>query len=1021
MDNEINKCEISELDSERNNLCNDRFIMNNFDPDNNVYNSLFSFYPMLLPEEISLCKSNNNCSPDIVNNKITLFSIIHINSRSLLCNINEIYSLLNLCNNMFSVICITETWLNESSATLASLPNFNFVSKNRNLKAGGGVGFFIKESLKFITRDDLQFDSDYFESMVVEIFNVAGKSYLIIVIYRPPNTDPFKFFNDLSNLFKLLKSYKNKPIYILGDFNIDLLKNDYRNVGEHFISLMNSFNFVSLILSPTRITGSTSSLIDNIFTNNYVAHSSGTISSNISDHLPVFTQFEIMHFPTDSENLILSSNFCQRNLLKLNHHLHSFDWNPILNCTDVDIAMDTFITFLQNAVHIYCPHSINKKSRRFKQPWMSKGLLKSSKVKNKLYRRSITTGLIPDQIRYLKYKNLFTKLCKISENKYYLNEFAKRKNNFKRTWDLLKSCMGIQKLKTPLSIDANGISVTDDLVLSNIFNNHFISSFKSFNSLANNPLHFKSYLGLSVVNSFFMLDSTQLEIIDVIKNCKNSRSEGMDHLSNYLLKQIASNIVIPLQYIFNLSFNTGHFPISLKTSKVIPLFKSGDKKLVTNYRPISLVSCLSKIMEKLILSRLIKFLENNHVLVPNQYGFRSKSSTEFAIVDVINFLSKNIESKQFSSGIFLDLSKAFDSLDHFILLQKLHHYGVRGVAHDWFCSYLKNRYQYVCINGRDSEPIAIQSGVPQGSILGPLLFNIFINDFVNSSKILKFILFADDTTILHSHSDIDKLSLIVNKELVAVYDWISSNNLRINLSKTCFIIFGPKIRTNTINIQLIINENEILRVDSTKFLGITICSNLSWAEHILNISNKISKNLGIMYRLKNKFPNYIKKSLYNSLILPYFIYCVSIWGYSPKSHLEILNLNQNSYLRILFNLKKFDHISSYRNFSNILLVKDLYIIYSLSFLFKIKKLNYCPQFNDDLVQYKNFCSINLRKLSEFYFPTPRTNYHFNSVLLMAMRLWNMLPIQVKNSSSMSIFKKHIRCLIAEDVFRQLLN
>jgi len=515
-----------------------------------------------------------------------------------------------------------------------------------------------------------------------------------------------------------------------------------------------------------------------------------------------------------------------------------------------------------------------------------------------------------------------------------------------------------------------------------------------------------------------MFDCTQLEITNVIKNSKNSKSEGIDHLSNFLLKHIASNIVIPLQHVFNLSFNTGHFPSCLLTSKVIPLFKSGDNKLMTNFRPISLISSLSKIMERIIFSRLTTFFENNNVLVANQYGFRSKRSTEFAIVDVINFLSKNIESKQFSVGIFLDLSKAFDSLNHSILLHKLFHYGVRGIAYAWFDSYLTNRYQYVSINGTESSLALIHSGVPQGSILGPLLFNIFINDFVNCSTILKFILFADDTTILHSHSDINELSRVVNYELSFVYDWITCNNLRINLSKTNFIIFGPKIRTNTINIHLKISDNVLLRVDSAKFLGVIISSNLSWYEHICNISKKNSKNIGIMYKLKNKFPFHIKKLLYNCLILPYLTYCVSIWGFSPKSHLEILNLSQNFYIRVLFNLKKFDHITFFLTSSKVLRVKDLHIVYSLLLLFKIMKLNYCLHFITDLMKYKYVCFVNLRNKPEFYLSKPRTNFFVNSVLSIAMRLWNKLPFYIKNSPNLSMFKRKIYCLIAEGFFHK---
>ena len=496
----------------------DSKFMFNFDPDKNLFNSLYSFYPLVLPEKIPLCKINNI---DLVNDDINnLFSIMHINSRSLLSSINDIVSLLNLCNNMFSVICIMETWLNESSATLVSLSElkFVFVYKNRIGKTGGGIGIFVRNNLKFITRQDLEYDSDYFESMVVEILNFNRKNYFIIVIYRPPNTDPFKFLNDLNGMLFKLKPYINKPIYILGDFNIDLIKNDYRNVGEHFSSVMYSFNFTSLIFSPTRFSNTTSSLIDNIFTNNHVAHASGTISSNISDHLPIFTRFEFGTFSTPIGKLFPTPNFAQKNLIKLNLHLQSIDWCCVSNISDVDIALNLFITIIQKAVDLYCPPLSSKKVRQRKQPWMTIGLLNSSKTKNKLYKKTLISKSSLDLTKYLKYKNLFSKLCKHSENKYYTEQFAVRKNNVKRTWDLLKSCMAIRKPQTPLSIVVDGVTITDDVSISNQFNNYFASSFQSTNSFGSDYLKFKSYLGPSVPNSFFMFDCTQLEITNVIKN-----------------------------------------------------------------------------------------------------------------------------------------------------------------------------------------------------------------------------------------------------------------------------------------------------------------------------------------------------------------------------------------------------------------------------------------------------------------------------------------------------------------------
>ena len=222
-----------------------------------------------------------------------------------------------------------------------------------------------------------------------------------------------------------------------------------------------------------------------------------------------------------------------------------------------------------------------------------------------------------------------------------------------------------------------------------------------------------------------------------------------------------------------------------------------------------------------------------------QYGFRKGCSTELALLDLTTDIANDIENKKYTVGVFLDCSKAFDSLDHSILLNKLFHYGIRGQPYQWFKNYLSDRHQYVSVNGHYSSNLPILKGVPQGSILGPLLFNIFVNDIVSSSSTSKFIIYADDTTLLYSHSDIKILNEIINVELKSIEKWYSANQLQLNLTKTCYIVFGPKIKTNLVNIDLSIDDIPIRRVNSTKLLGVVITSNLSWLDHINLISNII--------------------------------------------------------------------------------------------------------------------------------------------------------------------------------------
>ena len=378
-------------------------------------------------------------------------------------------------------------------------------------------------------------------------------------------------------------------------------------------------------------------------------------------------------------------------------------------------------------------------------------------------------------------------------------------------------------------------------------------------------------------------------------------------------------------------------------------------------------------------NRLLRFLNNHNILSDNQYGFRKHHSTAYALACLYDKISSAIENKECTVGIFIDLSKAFDTVDHNILISKLEHYGVRGTALRWFKSYLSNRQQYVEFNGISSESCEIKCGVPQGSILGPLLFLLYINDLCNVSKVVDFILFADDTNIFFSHKDFNLLPEILNSEMLKLTQWCRANKLSINFKKSNFMVFRPRQRRQTLDIFIQIDNNVIKRVKETVFLGVILDEHLSWKPHILSVSRRISKSIGIIYKSSFCLPKTSLRSLYYSLVYPYLTYCVSVWGSTYQSNLNRIIILQKKIIRIISKVSFDAHIGVLFKEQEILKFSDIYLYQIGKFMYLFKRGLLPNYFRDMFTLASQIHSYNTRNSSLFYIPHCRTYFRKFSI------------------------------------------
>ena len=929
--------------------------------------------------------------------------IAHLNTNGLLSKLDFLKIMMH--KYKFDVLCISESKLDTNILdSEIKIDGYELFRLDRN-RHGGGVLFYVNEQLEshLLKHQNI---SDH-EALWIKVCLKKTKPLFLCVVYRPP-ASTVSALDTTSNLCSYLENcVKNLPqekeVFILGDFNCNMLTKNA--LCSKIKDLCSQISFKQLVEEPTRVTKTSSSLLDLILSNSAHISKTGVFDFGISDHSLVYVVRKFKR-PKLEPKIIRVRTYKNFNDEEFLRDLRLADWSYFYNLRDLDTACDIFNNNIKNVAQKHAPF-ISIKVKGKPEAWVTKEFLTAINERNFLLKQAKKSKSIKDWHTFTQKRNQVIKMKNKLKQSHYNETLSQHEKRPKQLWKILKSMVPNKNNKDASIkrlVQDDGSEITCPKGIADHFNKFFVnvgvslaSKFSSDTSKINPPVNEKKFNFKKV-----SVNSVKKQIFKL----KNGKATGLDEIGTRLLKAGSPLISVHLAKIFNKSLKTGYVPKCWKTKRVSPLHKGESKTDCNNFRPISILPIPMKIFEKIVHDQVSEFIKESEILSDRQSGFRRLFSTSTAVLDVSDYILEQLDDKKFVGAVLIDLKKAFDTVDHKILLKKLWCYGIQSQSFNWFQSYLNDRQQLTLVNNIQSDLLQEDVyGVPQGSVLGPLLFLLYINDLKSVIQNSYCHLYADDTIIIQSASDPDSLIESLERELERVDFWLNTNKMTINTKKTEVIFFGYGNKLKKLDNKTVRYLDTPLKcTDSVKYLGVIFDEKMQWSKHIKNITQKVNLKLGKIRSIAHFLTWHTKKLLTNALVMPYFHYCSPAWSSAAPFRLKQVDKKVVSACSFLGDKQNytFSHIFS----------KDISIL-----TFKALK-NIAPKYMSDKISLaKNCHNYNTRRALKNHLQIPSANTKFGqrTFAFRASKIWNDLPNDFSYIESLLQFKTSVKLYIEKQL------